>query len=251
MSSTGTQLPGWLRKAVIRGDATALGIFLCLFGGLGGPIGVWFGLPGGTVAWASMGLVALVLGGLQLRWSRGQWRRMLVEVTARHQQDEVPPCPVTWIHPELWRERNAFSPELDAPQLLRREVEPGLKAYGEDAFGAFKEPILRPVTKEERDLFAPSEDVVPPGQTPAGDQEALKALLEGTPGRFIALAPRWPVCCGRVTRLESVRPDKLHEEAHYLSASVEERSEDLNLRRGLHGYVCLACERRYSTDPVW
>jgi hypothetical protein len=80
-----------------------------------------------------------------------------------------------------------------------------------------------------------------------GDAATLKAALDATPGRFVAVEPRWPVCCGRPATLERDRPDGERGRALHLPASPG--AVDDPAASGIHGFQCRACGRRYTTDP--
>lgn len=237
--------PGtWRRTWVIRGDLSSVGILL-LLAGLG-----WLnvGVMGWTPAWtAGGGLVMMALGAGLLRHTRRAWRALLEEVVARHAHDDPGPSLVPWIHDEVWRAKCGFDPELDGPTVLRAEVDPHLVPYPDDVGVAFREPILRPVSEAEQGLI-PAEEVE--GAVPEpGDGRALRERLVKTPGRFIALAPRWPVCCGRLATLTSLTADP-SDGSLYLPAGGSAEG-DPEAPAGLHTYQCRACGRRYRTDPAW
>jgi hypothetical protein len=228
-----------LRRAVVRGDLAALGVLLVVSG-------LVAAVAAGRLG-AALGLPAALVGVLLVRWARRSRRALLTEVARAHLGFDPGPSPVPWIADDLWRAHNGFDPELDAPGLLVAEVEPGLPAFGRDATGAFTNVILRPVTPEERSL-APVEPV--PAGTPVpepGDADALKAALDATPGRFVAVEPRWPICCGRPATLERDRPDGGRTRALHLPPSPG--SVEAGSASGIHGFRCRACGRRYATDP--
>lgn len=237
-----------LRTLVIRGDLTTVGVAAVLAGVV---------LAGLVAAGAVPPAPGLLLGGVAaasgvalVRWSRVRWRALLQEVTRAHEDLDPGDSPVAWIGDGLWRARNAFDPSLDAEILLLSEVDPLVRGFGQEGQGAFSEPILRPVTPEERALAPATE--LPEGLAlpPKGDADALLAALATTPGRFIAVAPRWPVCCGGLTTLVSVRADTLSPKARYLPV---ETGQDLDPDdpRGTHGFVCHRCGRHYASDPGW
>lgn len=233
----------FLRRVAIRGDATQLGLLLVVLAFLGVVIGATTG-PG----LLAMLAVPTALGGLVLvRWGRRLYRAALAEAAAPFLDHDPGPTPVLWISDAVWRARNGFDPSLDAPMLLLAEVDPDVhKVFGSDADGAFRDPVLRRVTDAERDdtpVAHGREDAPPPG-----DDEALLQALRDTPGRLVAVSPRWPVCCGRLTTLVALTTDALPDGARWLAADPE---APVGEGPGQHGYVCRACGRAYATDPAW
>lgn len=241
------ELGPWTRAAVIRGDITSSGLVLILAGlggALVGAVGVIPPAAGAVCALgAAGGVMAVYLG-------RSWWRQLLAEVTEAHAEFDPGPSPVAWVSETIWRARNAFDPSLDAPVMLMAEVDPMVRAFGDDATGAFTEPVLRPVNAEERGLA--TLDEVPHGVAvpEAFDITGTLANLTQTPGRFICVAPRWPICCGRLATLESVTSELRPPGALYLPPQSGEASED-PAGKGIHSFQCRACGRRYATDPAW
>lgn len=239
---------GIVRAMVIRGDLTSLGLAVAL-GGVAAGVGALLGeLP--LVPTLVGGAVATLCGAALVRWSRARWRAMLAEVIAAHDADTPGPSPVPWIDDALWRSVNRFDPEIDAAGLLVASIEPGRAAFGTDATGAFTEPVLRPVADEERELATPAavpDDAPPPRR---GDAPTLQAELAGTPGRFIAVGPRWPVCCTGLATMVSHRAADRDPAALFLAPPGAGEEVD-RTGRGLHGFQCHACGRRYATDPTW
>lgn len=240
-------LGSWTRAAVIRGDITSTGLVLILAGvggALVGAAGVIPAVVGSACAvGAAGGVVCVYLG-------RTWWRELLDEVVDAHDDYDPGDSPVPWVSDDVWRARNAFDPALDAPVILMAEVDPLVHAFGADATGAFTEPVLRPVTPEERGLAVIDEvphDVAVPE---AFDIEGTLAKLTQTPGRFVCVAPRWPICCGRLACLETVTSEARPPGVLYLPPQSGEASED-NAGKGIHTFQCRACGRRYATDPAW
>lgn len=237
----------WTRAAVIRGDVTSTGLVLLLAGLAGTLVSAAGVIPGALGALCAVGAAA---GVLLIYVGRRAWREMLREVAAHHAHFNPGDSPVPWLSDELWRERNRFDVALDAPMLLMAEVDPMVPAFGSDATGAFTEPVLRPVTPEERGLAAVDE-VPPDAPVPdALDVDGTVAALGATPGRFITVAPRWPICCGRLATLEAVTSAGRHERALYLPPQAGQAAEEV-AGRGSHSFQCRACGRRYATDPGW
>lgn len=243
--------PGsWLRWAVVRGDVTTVGVVLVVLGlglGLSVPLA---GRPPGLLA---LGLSLAAVGAYGVRRGRAAWRALVREVVEAHAAHDPGPSPVAWVHDDVWRAANRFDPALDAPMLLRAEVERGLRAFGHDADGAFVTVHLRPVRADEAELVGPDGEAPPPRPPDGGDAETLRARIAATPGRRIVVEPVWPVCCGRPAVLVSVRPDARDRRARFLAGPTGGPgvgSEDAAWR-GVHGYRCAVCGRRWATDPAW
>lgn len=233
--------PGtFVRAAVIRGDVTALGVALAGFGLL----------PAVTMQGpdqAGAGLVVALAGVVLARWGVLAKRALLAEVRVCFADHDPGPSPVPWIGEDLWRARNRFDPGLDAGDVLLAEVDPDIRPFGEDARGAFSLPTLRPVSAAEREATPTGEPLAPAPEP--GEPEALLERLLTTPGRFVALEPRWPVCCDRLavllaTESAGPRPDPVTP-----LPPVPDR--DLPTGEGLHAYRCAICGRAYATDPRW
>jgi len=201
----------------------------------------WAVVGGGVVSGA---------GVLVLIHARRTWLSLVDAVRAAHAHDVPDPSPVPWVDDRLWRAANGFDPDLDASMILRAEVEPGLVVYPHDVGPAIREPLLRPVGDAEQALASPAPV---PDEAPVpepGDLAALRtALEEATVGRFLVLAPRWPVCCGRLSTLTARTADP-HDGSLYLPGG---RNADGNPEGpiGQHTYQCRACGRRYRTEPHW
>lgn len=237
----------WLRWAVIRGDLAALGL-LSVVGGLGLAVA---SVVGALPAWVVAPSLALAgIGGVAMGQARAAWLALVDETCLRFAKDDSGPSPVPWVSDGVWRARNGFSETLDAPMVLRAEVDPELIVYPHDVGPAIREPVLRPVGDAEQALATPAS--VPQG-TPVprrGDHAALRhALEEETVGRFLVLAPRWPVCCGRLSTLVGLTADP-HDGSLFLPASSA-ADADPQGPIGQHTYQCRACGRRYRTEPNW
>lgn len=235
---------GWKRAAVIRGDVTTVGVVLVVSAVASLAAAVVDGAP----SWLPLASIPLAVAGAALVVAgRRGWRQLLVEAAARHVDFDPGPSPVAWIDEVVWRSRNRFDPPLDAPTLLWAEVDPLVPTFGQDATGAFTEPTLRVVTTEERALATPSDVDATLPVPPESDAVAALASLVGTPGRFIAVAPRWPVCCARLTTLEAIGADV---DVASLFVLPREPGADAP-SSATHAFRCRACGRRYGTDPAW
>jgi hypothetical protein len=227
---------------VIRGDATAAGISL-------GVIGLVVGVSSVGV-WPKVAAAVLIGAGVwTVRWSRAAWRVLVGEVVQRFAHVDPGPSPVAWVSDAVWFKHNRFDPELDAMNELLAEVDALLPRFGEGPGLSFHTPVLRPVADNERELVAagtPTEPV-----PPRGTGDALLADLTTTPGRQIGVGIRFPVCCGRLATLVSTSPQDRDPGAVFLSEHAGMDRSDLDPTRGLHGFLCRACGRRYATDPVW
>lgn len=243
-----TPAPGsWHRWAVIRGDLAAVGLLSLV----GGTIVAGASLLAVLPAWAVVpGLVVAALGALAMVHARAAWLGLVEEVRDRHADDDPGSSPVAWVDDGVWRQRNGFDPALDAPMILRAEVEPELRVYPRDVGPAIREPVLRPVSDAEQSL-ATEEPVADGLPVPsAGDRAALlRALEEETEGRFLVLAPRWPVCCGRLSTLVALTADP-HDGSLFLPAGSH-ADADPHGPIGQHTFQCRACGRRYRTEPAW
>jgi hypothetical protein len=240
-------MPTWVRHAIIRGDAAAAGIAAAL-GGL--TLAVIAGLAG-DFGWTALGVVALVAGAWGVAWSRRQYRCMLSDVARRFEGYEPPPNPVTWISDEVWLDANRFTPALDAPVELMSEVDPAVRAFRDDAVRAFEDPALRPVSDEERALIPEARGVEAASEVKRGTAEMLLGALRATPGRFIAMGVRFPVCCGALTTLVGTRPEQRPAGAVCLppvAGAIEDAADPL---AGMHAFTCKVCGRSYATDPSW
>lgn len=225
--------------SVVRGDAVAVGVALIVLGALA----LVYGVAVGPLAWAALA-VAVPAGALMIARGRAAYRTLLREEITKHAGFDPGPSPVPWIDDTVWRAVNGFDAGRDAPMILRKQVEPHLRVFGDDAVRAFEDPRLRSVSEDERRLAGGRGEAV---QEPP-DLEALLAALAATPGRFIALGIRVPVCCGALARLVSLAPGPSDAGRYLPAGGPEEGSEG---RVGLHAFVCAACGARYSTDPAW
>ncbi|MCB9662729.1 MAG: hypothetical protein H6732_01355 [Alphaproteobacteria bacterium] len=236
----------WTRFAVIRGDPVLGGVVLVVAG-----VGLAIATGLGLLPWPVLG-VALVCGAVGLglvRWSRATYRRLLADVVRRHADVDPGSSPVPWVDDDLWRERNAFDPELDGPVLLQAEIDPALRPFGRDATGAFTDPVLRPVSEVE--LLAARTGTLVADQAaprPMLPDRIAPALAE-TPGRFLVVAPRWPVCCERPATLLTLRLDQRHADALVLGPEPDAPVDPAV--HGQLGFQCRGCGRRYATDPAW
>lgn len=231
-----------LRRAVIRGDVAATGIAL-------GVLAAVIGVSGVGVGPKVAGLVLLVAGLGIVGWSRRRYRELLVEVAQRFAGHDPGPSPVVWVSDAVWRARNGFHPVLDAANELVAEVDDTMPRFGAPTTRGLEAPVLRPVSDNERALVAagaPSEPL-----PPAGTGAELLGLLQGTPGRLIGVGVRWPVCCGRLAVITSTTPEERAPGAVFLPEHAGQEAWDVDARRGLHGFECRACGRRYATDPAW
>lgn len=250
MTRRGPAPGSWLRWAVVRGDATTVGVVLVALG-----LGLGLSVPvGDRPPWMlAVGLTVSAAGAFVVRRARAAWRTLVREVVEAHAGHDPGPSPVAWVHDEVWRSANRFDPALDAPMRLRAEVERGFRAFGDDSDGAFVTVHLRPVRADEAALVPgdgePATAVPPEG----GDGETMRARLAATPGRRIVVEPVWPVCCGRPSVLVSVRPDARDRRARFLAGPTGGPGvgEDDAAWRGVHGYRCATCGRRWATDPAW
>lgn len=233
------------RWVVIHGDASAIGLIACL-GGAGLSVAAF--AAGWPLGWAALGL-ALASGGTALvAWTRRAWLALLDDVRARHAGDDPGDSPVPWVADRVWREANGFDPVLDAPMVLRAEVQPSLRVYPHDEGPAVVDPVLRPVSDAEREL-QPAQPIAEGTPPPSADADGLRASLVGTPGRFVVLGPRWPVCCGRLSTL-TARTPRADERAITLPAQGM-ADGDPHTPPGLHTYACPACGRVWRTHPTW
>lgn len=231
----------WHRWAVIRGDLATLS-FLAALGGLGAAAaGVTGHAP--AVPAAAVGAAGVALGGVGLVHARRAWRALLEDVVARWATHDPGQSPHPFLSDAVWRETQGFTPALDAPLILRAEVDRDLRVFPDDRGPAVLDPLLRVVAAEERSV-APRADLSSPPPT-AGDLVALGQALAGVEARFIVLSPRWPVCCGVLTRLMSRTLDRAP--ALWLGEPGVADPE----RRGPHRYTCGVCGASYTTDPAW
>ncbi len=239
----------WARWLVIRGDALTLATVVAFSGAV--LIGLSFTDLASQV-WAGPGFALVMFGWVGVRWSRRIWRALLASVAARFASHDVGPSPVPWLSHAIWAAVNRFDPALDGPMVLLAEVDRSLTVFPNDAKGAFVRPTLRVVTNEEREA-TPVVSVDPSLPVPEpGSSDMMLAALMATPGRQITPEPLWPVCCGRLTTLVSLRPESRPTSARWLPArAVGEADADAAEQRGLHGYRCRTCGRAYATDPVW
>ena len=249
-----TSRPGGLRRSLIRGDGTAVGVWSGLTAvGLSSLAGL---APGklsalGLSLTSALG-VSLALAGVGFwgwQWNRRGYRRLLDEVSARYMDYDPGPSTVAWVSDRIWRLKNRFDPELDAPIELQAELDGMVRRFEDDATGALSFPLLRPVTDEER-RRAPLAEVS--GEVPiAGAAEELLERLQGTPGRFLILQPRWPVCCDRLTTLVGLGPHDRPVEALYLDEASAPLPEEPNLEEGIHSYQCRSCGRMFASKSAW
>jgi hypothetical protein len=234
----------FVRRLVIRGDLNAAGLVMVL----GAPLAVLGALSSGLVALHGVAFVLAVAGLGAIRWSRTAYRGLLAEVAARHAGRDPGSSPVPWVSDALWRAKNRFDPAVDAANELLAEVDSLVSGFGGGETAVVK-PQLRPLQQEERALVGEETPDVDEG--PEGTAEALVALLEGTPGRFLALAPRWPVCCGRLCSMTGIRGEPGAPDGSWLPSGGAEADWGDNPETGFHRYQCGTCGRRYSTDPAW
>jgi hypothetical protein len=195
------------------------------------------GLAVGGAACAAAGFAVVA-------WARARYREMLAEVCAKLDGYDPGPSPVSWVDDAVWRDRNAFSPELDAPVELMSEVDANVRPFAADAVRAFEGLTLRPVSDEERSLCPPGTAGVP---GPVGTADELLAMLRATPGRLVAVGVRWPVCCGALPKLVWLEGIGLRPSATFLG----ERGPDDDGDRGQVAFVCGGCGRAWSTDLAW
>ncbi len=238
------------RRLAIRGDGTALGVVLIAAAAL-----LLAGSATGTLALSTAGagaLLAASLGATAIGWNRRAYRAMLIGAAARYADHDPGPSPVAWISDRGWRARNRFDAVVDAPTELLAEVDPMVRSFEADARGALIKPVLRPVSDAERQL-TPTESL--PSNLPLpprGPLDTLLGSLGQTPGRFIALSARWPVCCGRLSTLDGVQGEQDCPPGVYLAAEGEDLTLDGDRdEAGLHRFQCRECGRRYATDPAW
>lgn len=237
-----SSVPGWARHAVIRGDVTAAGISL-------GVIGLVVGVSGVGVGPKVAGAVLIGGGAWIVRWSREAWRALVAEVVLRFAHVDPGLSPVPWVSDAVWIKHNRFDPELDAMNELLAEIDPLLPRFGDGPGLAFHAPVLRPVADNERDLVAPGTPSEP--APPRGTVDAITADLTTTPGRQIGVGVRFPICCGRLTTLVSTSPQDRDPGAVFLAEQAGTDVSGIDHTRGLHGFMCRACGRRYATDPAW
>ncbi len=245
----GDQPTGVKRAAIIRGDVTSTGIVLMVCAGALLLLAALKVVQGWI--WLALAGVLVVAGLLMFRWGKARYSELIQAVVDAHGSEGPLRSPVAWVSDELWDQKNRFDPALDAPGILRAEVEPGYKAFGHDATGAFKEPVLRPVAPEERELAAEHEVAADLEVPPKGSKEDHIERILSTPGRFIALAPRWPICCGRLTTMVAIQEHLRPAGSMFLDATVRTEDSDPGMQQGIHSYACRACGRRYSTNPAW
>jgi hypothetical protein len=240
----------WARAVAIRGDATQVGIALWLGVALLAAAAVSGAL---APAVAAGGAAGAGLAGLALvRWNRAAWRGLLVEVATAHRDDDPGDSPVPWVSDAVWRGRNRFDPELDAPAVLAAEVDRTLRPFDREVRGeAVREPTLRPVSDAERDLAPAGEPLAEGAWPPLGDADALRALLTSTPGRFLMTSPRWPVCHGRLSVLIGLRDADRPADATWLPPVVADVEAEPVGPRGQHSFRCAVCGRAWATDPAW
>jgi hypothetical protein len=232
----------WLREAVVRGDVAAAGLVLVFAGAVLGA--VWLSGAGALPGLLAIGL--LPTGAATVWWARRAYGRLLAEVVRAWAGHDPGPSPVAWISDEVWRQRNRFDPELDAADELRSQVDRSVRPYRDAAQGAFESPTLRPVSDAERGLAAAgAPSAAPP--PPSGPADELLAALRGTPGRFIGVGVRWPVCCGHLAVLVAVGPASGPERAWSLRDGPGDDAVDLTQ----HGFRCAVCGRAWRTTPTW
>lgn len=254
---------GWIRHAIIRGDALSVGLWALMASA--GLMLARLVVPGRLDAVGltpiAAGLVAgsfLTVGVVVIRWHRVQYRRLLDGVRARFIDFDPGNSPVAWVSTEVWRLRNRFDPDLDPINELRSEVEPLSAGFlTESRAGAVTLPEMRVVEETEREM-APK-DPRKTGETPKGGPSDLIEVLGSTPGRFIVAQPVWPVCCGALSQLVSLVDRDLAATALYLRRGgadgpdlFEDSSVDLLVDPSdAHTYRCSACGGMYATHPIW
>ena len=232
----------WLREAVIRGDLAAGGLVLVMSGAVLGA--VW--LSGAGLLPGLLGLVLMPVGAALVWWARCAYGRLLGEVVRTWAGHDPGPSPVAWIADEVWRQRNRFDPELDAADELRSQVDRSVRPFRDAAQGAFESPTLRPVSDAERGLAATGAPSDAP-RPPSGPADELLAALRGTPGRFIGVGVRWPVCCGHLSILAAIGPSTGPERSYILRDGTTDDAVDSTQ----HGFRCAVCGRAWRTTPTW
>lgn len=233
------------RRLVIRGDFSALGVVMLL----AAPVAA---IAAGTSGLWLYGLAVLLAAGGVASWSFGRrsYRALLQEAAERHGGGDPGPSPVSWLSDAVWRRRNTFDPLVDAPNILLAEVDPMVKAPGEGEEQAVVKPVLRPVMDNERDLVS-TEEADSADAAPQGSPEKLLALLAGTPGRFVGVSMRWPVCCGAISTLTGIRSDGDSPAGTFLPSADTPGDWGTDVTAGEHRFQCRRCGRRYATDPAW
>jgi hypothetical protein len=237
----------WIRHAVIRGDGAALGVTVIA----GGVIGLGSSLVHGMLWLLVLSLALMVLGAVELRWARRYYRALIAEVVAAHASHDPGDSPVPWVSDAVWRLKNRFDPELDAANQLLAEVDRLHPRFGVSAGEPLRGVKLRPVGDNERGLVGVPKVVPSFRQTPSGTAEELLSSLASTPGRLLAVSPRWPVCCDRLSVLVGLSESGQPEGAGYLCDQEILESWDAAERRGQHAFTCGECGRSFTTDPAW
>jgi hypothetical protein len=236
----------FVRQVVIRGDIVALGIVM-VAGGLMALASPLLGHPG----WLSVVGLVSVAGGLgAIRWARKAYGILISAVVERFADHDAGPSPVPWVSDELWRSKNRFDPELDAINELIAEVDEFHPHFDEVKGQAIREPELRPVSDNERDLVTPPAEPTGLPEGPKGSADALVEALTSTPGRSLVIAPRWPVCCQRLTVLVALAEAQRPSDAKFLTQDVSADAWQAD-PRGQHSFRCGTCGRAYATDPAW
>lgn len=242
-----TTRPSWLRNILIRGDGTALGVVLILLAVVGATVAFLGVVPMPVAAFAG---ASALIGARLVCWNRSRYRAMLAEVAERHRDEEPGPSPVSWLSDPLWRATNRFDPVLDGPVELMSEVDPLIRPFADDARGAFVTPTLRQVSGEDRQMITPAALEAGLLVSEAAPGTDLLTVLKSTPGRQVAVEPRWPVCCQRLSTLLTDEVGRRNEALYLDIAHAELTPAGLD-GRGRHRFQCRACGRMYATDPAW